>query len=108
MAAGTWYHVYPEPSTGPSRITSSVPSGNTGSYLMESALTRGSERTRRRSDTVSAIASRWSPPGAIDGPSDGCDDDSDVACGALVTVVGWASGVGDIAVPQPARSIARQ
>ena len=48
----TSYQTYPDALTGPPTTWSFVPSGRTGSYLIESSLTRGSDRTRSRSETV--------------------------------------------------------
>ncbi len=50
----TRYQVYPEASTGPSTTRSSVPLGRYGRYWIESVLTRGSDRTTRSPETVTA------------------------------------------------------
>ena len=58
----TSYQLYPEATTGPRTTFSWAPSGSTGSYVMESSLTRGSERTRSRSETVTTTVFRSGSP----------------------------------------------
>jgi hypothetical protein len=50
----TSIHVYPLATTGPPATSRLVPDGRTGSYILESPATRGWERTRTPSVTVTA------------------------------------------------------
>ncbi len=87
----TLYQTYPESSTGPSSTWSLVPSGNTGSYLTESSLTRGCERTRKSADTVITIALTSGPSG----PSVGAVDAAGRAGEALGATAPDGTGSGD-------------
>ena len=88
--------------------SSSVPVGSSGSYFAESSATRGCDRTRTRSDTVTAMEPGGRAAGARVGvgTTDAPGVTPGVAAGAEETAVGEAetgvvAGVGVVSA-QPA------
>ena len=97
-SGSTCHHAYPDASTGPPTTRSSVPSGNRGSYLTESSLTPGAERTRSASDTVTTaepmpIAGSRLAAGVVAGEAESVGDGVRLASAECGEVGGVAGGV---------------